>query len=214
MPAQPTVPAWYLAAAQVEHKAIPGGLARLRVWTLEVELEGGVGRKVGEVPGGTQPHPRVPIELHGHLDLCGGHVAHQCPLPGLLDARRPPALALTLLAAPRAWAMSSRTRPMLADRARLALRAPRFSRRLSLASSCGSVFSRVDTAGSGGGRAPDSLSSPGPGHPPSGLWHPGTHLSGPRRAPPGPGPGPGGLRTGLATAARACACPGAATAHG
>lgn len=61
--------------------------------------------------------------------------------------RRPSSLALmlTLLAAPRAWAMSSRTRPMLADRARLVLCAPRFSRRLSLASSCGSVFSRVDT---------------------------------------------------------------------
>jgi hypothetical protein len=55
----------------------------------------------------------------------------------------------TLLAAPRAWAMSSLTRPMLADRARLALCAPRFSRRLSLASSCGSVFSRVDTMESG-----------------------------------------------------------------
>lgn len=43
--------------------------------------------------------------------------------------------------------MSLRTRPMLADKARLALCTPRFSRRLSLASSCGNVFSRVDTAG-------------------------------------------------------------------
>lgn len=143
---QPAKLAQYLATAHIEHKLILRDLVGRWLWALEVELEGSVGSKVSEVLRGTQLHPRAPVELHGHLDLCAGCMAHQHPTPSPPDT---PLLALvpTLLAAPRAWAMSSRTRPMLADRARLALCPPRFSSRFSLASNCGSVFSRVDTAG-------------------------------------------------------------------
>lgn len=111
--------------------------------------------------------------------------------------------------------MSSRTRLMLADKARLALCELRFSRRLSLVSSCGSVFSRVDTAGSRG-RDAGSLASPRP-RPSSlqpGARCPGAHLTGPRRVWHGPGPGSAGLRTGPATAPGVSACPESATARG
>lgn len=50
---------WYLAAAHIQNKAVPSVLAwcRRRHRALEVELEGSVGSKVGEVTWGTQLHP-------------------------------------------------------------------------------------------------------------------------------------------------------------
>lgn len=97
--------------------------------------------------------------------------------PGLQDALAL-ALAPTLLAAPRAWAMVSRTRLILADRARLAL-CTTVLQEVQLGPRCGSVFPGWTLQAGNRGERSCVPGLPTLAHPLSGHCAPGPFLAWP-----------------------------------